>query len=103
MKPPERAIGKKKGTRKSEKKQYGRSKRWAFHNQPPSREEAAKVRQHFSRWKLRKVAAGPESEDVQTIAILREDRDALEQHVEELEACITPQEREHLEAPIETD
>jgi hypothetical protein len=41
--------------------------------------------------------------DVQTIAILREDRDALQQRVEELEARIALQEREYLEAPIETD
>jgi hypothetical protein len=43
------------------------------------------------------------SGDVQTIAILREDRDALQQRVEELEARIALQEREYLEAPIETD
>jgi BMFP domain-containing protein YqiC len=43
------------------------------------------------------------SEDVQTIAILREDRDALQQRVEELEALIALHEREYLEAPIETD
>jgi hypothetical protein len=41
--------------------------------------------------------------DVQTIAILREDRDALLQRVEELEARIALQEREYLESPIETD
>ena len=44
-----------------------------------------------------------ESGDVQTIAILREDRDALQRRVEELEARIALQEREYLEAPIETD
>jgi hypothetical protein len=44
-----------------------------------------------------------ESGDVQTIAILREDRDALQQRVEELEPRIALQEREYLEAPIETD
>jgi hypothetical protein len=43
------------------------------------------------------------SGDVQTIAILREDRDALQQRVQELEARIARQEREYLEAPIETD
>jgi hypothetical protein len=43
------------------------------------------------------------SGDVQTIAILREDRDALQQRVEELEARIALQEREYLEAPIPTD
>ena len=43
------------------------------------------------------------SGDVQTIAILREDRDALRRRVEELEARIAQQEREYLEAPIETD
>jgi BMFP domain-containing protein YqiC len=43
------------------------------------------------------------SGDVQTTAILREDRDALQQRVEELEARIALQEREYLEAPIETD
>jgi hypothetical protein len=43
------------------------------------------------------------SGDVQTIAILREDREALRQRVEELEARIALQEREYLEAPIETD
>jgi hypothetical protein len=43
------------------------------------------------------------SGDVQTIAILRKDRDALQQRVEELEARIALQEREYLEAPIETD
>jgi hypothetical protein len=43
------------------------------------------------------------SGDVQTIAILREDRDALQRRVEELEARIALQEREYLEAPIETD
>jgi uncharacterized coiled-coil protein SlyX len=39
---------------------------------------------------------------VQTIATLREDRDALQRRVEELEARIALQ-REYLEAPIETD
>jgi hypothetical protein len=43
------------------------------------------------------------SRDVQTIAILREDRDALQRRVEELEARIALQEREYLAAPIETD
>jgi hypothetical protein len=43
------------------------------------------------------------SGDVQTIAILRQDRVALQQRVEELEARIALQEREYLEAPIETD
>jgi hypothetical protein len=43
------------------------------------------------------------SGDVQTIALLREDRDALQRRVEELEARIAQQEREYLEAPIETD
>jgi hypothetical protein len=43
------------------------------------------------------------SGDVQTIAILREDRDALQRRVEGLEARIALQEREYLEAPIETD
>ena len=43
------------------------------------------------------------SGDVQTIAILREDRDALQRRVEELEARIALQEREYLESPIETD
>jgi hypothetical protein len=43
------------------------------------------------------------SGDVQTIAILREERDALQQRVEELEARIAQQEREYLAAPIETD
>jgi hypothetical protein len=43
------------------------------------------------------------SGEVQTIALLREDRDALQQRVEELEARIALQEREYLEAPIETD
>ena len=40
---------------------------------------------------------------MQTIGILREDRDALQQRVEKLEARIALQEREYLEAPIETD
>jgi BMFP domain-containing protein YqiC len=40
---------------------------------------------------------------VQTIAILREDRDALLRRVEELEARIAQQEREYLATPIETD
>ena len=43
------------------------------------------------------------SGDVQTIAILREDRDALQRRVEELEARIALQEREYLQEPIETD
>ena len=43
------------------------------------------------------------SGDLQTIAILREDRDALQRRVEDLEARIVLQEREYLEAPIETD
>jgi BMFP domain-containing protein YqiC len=43
------------------------------------------------------------SGDVQTIAILRQDRVALQQRVEELEARIALQEREYFEAPIETD
>jgi hypothetical protein len=43
------------------------------------------------------------SGDVQTIAILRQDRVALQQRIEELEARIALQEREYLEAPIETD
>ena len=47
------------------------------------------------------VARCDKSGDVQTVAILREDRDALER-VEELEARIAQQEREYLEAPIET-
>jgi hypothetical protein len=42
------------------------------------------------------------SSDVQTIAILREDRDALQRRVGKLEARIALQEREYLEAPIET-
>jgi hypothetical protein len=37
---------------------------------------------------------------VQTIAILREDRDALQRRVEKLDARIALQEREYLEAPI---
>jgi hypothetical protein len=44
-----------------------------------------------------------ESRDVQTIAILREDRDAFLRRIEELEARIALQEREYLAAPIETD
>ena len=43
------------------------------------------------------------SGDVQTIAILREDRDALQRRVEELEARIAQQEREYLQEPVETD
>ncbi len=43
------------------------------------------------------------SGDVQAIAKLREDRDALQRRVEELEARIALQEREYLVAPIETD
>ncbi len=43
------------------------------------------------------------SGDVQTIAILRENRDALQRRVEELEARVALQEREYLAAPIETD
>ena len=39
------------------------------------------------------------SGDVQTIAILRQDRVALQQRVEELEARIALQEREYLETP----
>jgi hypothetical protein len=42
------------------------------------------------------------SGDVQTIAILREDRDA-QSRVEELEARIALQETEYLAVPIETD
>lgn len=40
---------------------------------------------------------------IHTIAILREDRDALQRRVEELEARIALQEREYFEVPIETD
>jgi hypothetical protein len=43
------------------------------------------------------------SGDVQTIAMLGEERDALQQRVEELEARIALQGSEYLEAPIETD
>jgi hypothetical protein len=38
-----------------------------------------------------------------TVMQLREERDLLHQRVEELEARIALQEREYLEAPIETD
>lgn len=38
-----------------------------------------------------------------TIMQLREERDLLQQRVEELEARIALQEREYLEVPIETD
>jgi hypothetical protein len=38
-----------------------------------------------------------------TIMQLREERDLLHQRVDELEARIASQEREYLEAPIETD
>jgi hypothetical protein len=38
-----------------------------------------------------------------TVIQLREERDLLQQRVEELEARIAQQEREYLEAPIETD
>jgi hypothetical protein len=43
------------------------------------------------------------SGDVQTIAMLRENREALQRRVEESGARIALQEREYLEAPIETD
>jgi hypothetical protein len=43
------------------------------------------------------------SGDVQTIALLKKDRDVLQRRVEGLEARIALQEREYLEAPIETD
>jgi hypothetical protein len=43
------------------------------------------------------------SGDVQTIAILREDREALQRRVEELEVRIALQKRGYLETPIETD
>ena len=46
---------------------------------------------------------GDKGGEVQAIALLREDRDALQRRVEELEARIALQEREYLEAPIETD
>ena len=49
------------------------------------------------------VSRCDKSGDVQTIAILREDREALQRRVEELEAHIALQEKEYLEAPIETD
>ncbi len=38
-----------------------------------------------------------------TVMQLREERDLLRQRIEELEARIALQEREYLEAPIETD
>jgi hypothetical protein len=38
-----------------------------------------------------------------TVMQLREERDLLQQRVEELEARIALQEREYLEVPIETD
>jgi hypothetical protein len=38
-----------------------------------------------------------------TVMQLREERDLLQQRVDELEARIALQEREYLEAPIETD
>lgn len=38
-----------------------------------------------------------------TVMQLREERDLLHQRIEELEARIALQEREYLEAPIETD
>jgi hypothetical protein len=53
--------------------------------------------------KFRQYIHDLEGGDVHTIAVLREDRDALQRRVEELEARIALQEREYLEAPIETD
>jgi hypothetical protein len=58
-----------------------------------------KFRQYIHDLKTRSDKSGA----AQTIAILREDRDALQRRVEELEARIALQEREYLEAPIETD
>ena len=59
----------------------------------------AKFRQYIHDLETRCDKSG----DVQTIAILREDRDPLHQRIEELEARIALQEREYFEAPIETD
>jgi hypothetical protein len=58
-----------------------------------------KFRQYIHDLETRRDKSG----DVQAIARLREDRDALRQRVEELEARIALQEREYFEAPIETD
>jgi hypothetical protein len=58
-----------------------------------------KFRQYIHDLETRRDKSG----DVQTIALLGEDRDALQRRVEELEARIALQEREYLEAPIETD
>ena len=69
----------------------------------PTVDEINALPEKFRRYIHDLVTRYDKSGDVQTIAILREDRDALRRRVEELEARIAQQEREYLEAPIETD
>src|ERR1700744_4748875 len=69
----------------------------------PTVEEINALPEKFRQYIHDLVTRYDKSGDVQTIAILREDRDALRRRVEELEARIAQQEREYLEAPIETD
>ena len=69
----------------------------------PTADEINALPEKFRRYIHDLVTRCDKSGDVQTIAILREDRDALQRRVEELEARIAMQEREYLQEPIETD
>ena len=69
----------------------------------PTVDEINALPERFRRYIHDLVTRCDKSGDVQTIAILREDRDALHRRVEELEARIAQQEREFLVAPSETD
>jgi hypothetical protein len=69
----------------------------------PTPEEINALPEKFRQYIHDLVTRCDKSGDVQTIAILREDRDALQRRVEELEARIAMQEREYLQEPIETD
>jgi hypothetical protein len=69
----------------------------------PTIDETNALREKFRQYIHDLETRRDKSGDVQTIALLREDRDALQRRIEELEARIALQEREYLEAPIETD
>jgi BMFP domain-containing protein YqiC len=69
----------------------------------PTVDEINALPDKFRRYIHDLVTRCDKSGDVQTIAILREDRDALQQRFEELEARIALQERKYLEALIKTD
>jgi BMFP domain-containing protein YqiC len=69
----------------------------------PTVEEINALPENFRQYIHDLVTRCDKSGDGQTIAILREDRDALQRRVEELEARIAQQEREYPAAPVETN